>query len=76
MLAYATRGALRHQRAGQNQVANRHEEFLGIFTLGFLYVFIPSTALWLTFCPWPFLTIPSALLVCFFALGNTGHFRW
>ncbi|MGV7166737.1 hypothetical protein ACDI35_17715 [Xanthomonas axonopodis pv. cajani] len=76
MLAYATRGALRHQRAGQSQVANRHEEFLGIFTLGFLYVFIPSTALWLTFCPWPFLTIPSALLACFFALGNTGHFRF
>lgn len=76
MLAYATRDALRHHRAWKSQVANRHEEFLGIFVLGFLYVFIPSTPLWLAFCPWPYLTIPSALLACFLALGNIEHFRF
>ncbi|MDO7933390.1 hypothetical protein Q6A26_14745 [Xanthomonas euvesicatoria pv. eucalypti] len=76
MLAYATREALRHHRAWKSQVANRHEEFLGIFVLGFLYVFIPSTPLWLAFCPWPYLTIPSALLACFLALGNIEHFRF
>ncbi|MCC4608335.1 hypothetical protein LL967_10690 [Xanthomonas campestris pv. zinniae] len=76
MLAYATKGPLRHQKVGQRQEASRHEESPGVFGLGFLYVLIPSTALWLTFCPWPFLTIPSALFACLIALRNIERFHF